>query len=291
MNRDTLLKAALFAFCCALATTVQAQLKPLSDKALSNVTGQAMVAIDYTQGATTDFTRVTLGMNAEVQTNVTSLALATTTNTSGVTASDLNIDHFSLGHISTDATKVQLDGKTYAVGDIVPFVGIDPYMELSYTSGVVSGIRIGFNQARGTLSGNINSFSGNLGLKVTDGSGNVVDGQLMDANSNPTNYRATHIGISGADCANNVNCGPLDNLKTLDVGVANADGTVGYTNDFFISFQKQTVTWQEPSGATITAGPGVYFNLPTSMNLNLTQLQSGIPRARTEYIDRGLGLF
>ncbi len=285
------MKAALITLLCALSTTVEAQLKPLSDKALSNVTGQAMVAIDYTQGATEDFTRVTLGMNTEVQTNITSLALATTTNSSGVTASDLNIDHLSLGHISTDATKVQLDGTTYAVGDIVPFVGIDPYIELSYTSGVVSGLRIGFNQARGTLSGNINSFSGNLGLKVTDGSGNVVNAQLMDANSNPTNYRAKYVGIAGADCSTNTNCGPLSNLKTLDVGVANTGGTVGFTKDFFISFQKQAVNWQEPGGSTITAGPGVFFNLPTSMNITVNQLQNGIPRARTEYIDRGLGLF
>lgn len=291
MNRDTLIRVALITVCCALSTAVQAQLKPLSDKALSNVTGQAMVAIDYTQGPNSDFTRVTMGMNTEVQTNITSMALGTTTNTSGVTASDVNIDHFSLGHISTDSTKVQLDGNTYASGSIVPFQGIDPYVEFAYTSGVVSGVRLGFNQARGTVEGNLNSFSGNIGLKVTNSSGTVENAQLMDANSNPTNYRAQYIGISGADCATGVNCAVLNSLKTLDVGKANADGTVGYTNGFFISVQKQTVNWQAPDGTVISAGPGVYFNIPTSMTLSLSQLQNGIARDRTEYIDRGLGLF
>ena len=40
----------------------------------------------------------------------------------------------SYGSISTDASKVQLDGKTYAVGDIVPFVANDPYFEITENS-------------------------------------------------------------------------------------------------------------------------------------------------------------
>ena len=38
-----------------------------------------------------------------------------------------------------------------------------PILSWPSSNGVIQGFRIGFNQARGTLSGTINSFSGNLG--------------------------------------------------------------------------------------------------------------------------------
>ena len=131
MYQDTPVRAVLFTACCALSMGVSAQLKPISDQEMSNVTGQAMVAVDYVETGIDDFTRFTLGMDTEVQTNVNKVALGEVTDTSGNTAADLDIDNLSLGHIATDASKVQLDGKTYAVGDIVPFVGIDPYFELA----------------------------------------------------------------------------------------------------------------------------------------------------------------
>lgn len=251
-----------------------------------------MAAIDVVQTPTEDFTRVTLGMNASIQTNINQVTLG-----SAALTSNVDVTNLSLGHISSDATKVQLDGNTYAVGDIVPFVGIDPYFEVAQaTDGTdsINGFRIGFNQARGTLSGTFNSLSGNIGLKVTDSGGNTVDAQLLNPDGTATNSNAKYIGIAGTgtDCANAVNCAPLSNLQTLDIGTANTDGTVGYTNDFFISFQKTSVTWQDAaSGKTITAGPGLYFNIPTSMTLDMAKLITGIPRARTEYIDRGVGMF
>lgn len=292
MYRDSLIRVILFAVTCACISSVQAHLKPLSDEALSNVTGQAMAAVDVVQTSSEDFTRVTLGMTTSVQANVNQVTLGNAALTSNV-----DITNLSLGHISTDATKVQLDGNTYAVGDIVPFEGIDPYVEVAQsTDGTdsIDGFRIGFNQARGTLSGTINSLSGNIGMKVTDSSGNTVDAQLLNSAGTATNSNAQYIGIAGTgtDCANSVNCAPLSNLQTLDIGSANAGGTVGYTNDFFISFQKSTLTWQDPaSGKSITAGPGLYFNIPTSMTLDMAKLITGIPRARTEYIDRGVGMF
>ena len=130
-------------------------------------------------------------------------------------------------------------------------------------------------------------------MKVVDSTGATVDAQLMAADGSPTQYQATHVGIAGADCANTVNCAPLTNLQTLDVGTANADGTTGFAKDFFIAFQKQAVNWQSnaTAGTTITAAPGVFFNLPTAMTVDIQALQTGLPRARTEYIDRGVGLF
>ncbi|MDX1754687.1 MAG: hypothetical protein R3175_01350 [Marinobacter sp.] len=289
MTRNAIGSAVLVTLCLAGTQDVRAELQPISDRELGEVQGQAMIAVDQLVGAGQRFTRVTMGMDVEVQTNVNAVALGET-----ASGSDLAVDQLSLGHISQDDTRVQLDGQTYAVDEIVPFEAANPYFELAEVDGEVVGFRLGFGQARGTLSGDITSFSGNLGLRLDDGSGNVSAATLYDASTNATNYRATHIGLADAatDCAGGVQCVPLTNLKTLDVGVDNGDGTVGYAEDFFLAFQEQAVDWQNLDGSqVINAAPGVHMNLPTSMTLDLQTLQDGIPRARTEYIDRGLGVF
>ncbi|GAA3574453.1 DUF6160 family protein [Marinobacter xestospongiae] len=289
MNKDAIGSAVLAACCLAGPLEVHAELQPISDREMGQVQGQAMIAVDRTVGANQQFTRITMGMDSEIQTNLDRMALG-----EGAAGADLDVEQMALGHISEDAARIQLDGNTYAVGDIVPFEAIDPYFELAESNGEIVGIRVGLNQARGTVSGNIHQFSGNLGLQLDDGSGNVTAATLFDANTQATGYRASHIGLQDAatDCAAGVQCAPLSNLQTLAVGEAQADGSVDYAKDFFLSFQEQAVDWQSLDGSRmIQAGPGVHFNLPTSMTMDLPTLQQGIPRARTEYIDRGMGLF
>ncbi|MDC0663831.1 hypothetical protein [Marinobacter sp. SS21] len=204
------------------------------------------------------------------------------------------MNQLSLGHISEDESRVQLDGQTYAVGDIVPFEAANPYFELAQVNDEVVGFRLGLGQARGTLSGEMASFSGHLGLQLEDASGTAAAATLYDATTAATNYQATHVGLAGAttDCASGVQCAPLTNLKTFEVGADNGDGTVGFAKDFFLAFQEQAVDWQSLDGSrTVTAAPGVHLNLPTAMTIDLQTLQNGIPRVRTEYIDRGLGVF
>lgn len=290
MNRETLKCVAPVLFSLLFSSGLQAELRPISDNEMEQITGQAMVAVDVDGTPEHRFTRVTMGLDAEIQTNIDNVTFGNTGD-----GSDVLINQLSLGHISTDATRVQLDGQTYAVNDIVPFVGSNPYFELAEQNGEIVGFRLGLNEARGTLSGDIQSFSGNLGLKLEDSTGTAVDAQLFDAGGNATQSRASYIGLNDAatDCAGGVQCAPLTNLKTLDIGVDNGDGTVGFTNDFFISFQKEAVQWNSMSagGTPIDAAAGVYLNIPTAMQLDLQTLQQGIPRARTEYIDRGVGLF
>lgn len=276
---------------------VHAELEPVSDETLRNVVGQAMIAADVRETAAGDFTRITLGMDAELQTNFTNVTLGQIDQTGEPTGADFLVDQLSFGHIVWDDTKVQIDGQTHAVNEFVPFVVRNPFFEIreDADAGDVVGFRMGFGEARGTISGDISSFSGNIGLKLEDDTGAVQDAQLMNADGTVDNRRATHIGLSTptTDCAAGVNCAPLSNLQTLDVGVDNGDGTVGFTKEFFISFQKEPVEWEtDPAtGATVATDPGVFINLPTAMTLDMQQLQNGVPRARTEFIDRGLGLF
>lgn len=289
MRQDAYQYAALVTFCLGIVPVSQADLKPISEAEMSQVQGQAMIAVDRMAGVNHQFTRVTMGMDAEIQANIDTVALGET-----ASGTDLDVAHLSLGHIARDDTRVQIDGQTYNIGDIVPFVGADPYFELAELNGEVVGFRFGLNRARGTLSGDIASFSGNLGLQIEDDAGNVSAATLFDATTQATNYQATHVGLAGdtTDCASGVQCAPLSNLKSLNIGTDNGDGTVGFTEDFFLAFQKEAVDWQNVDGSTvINAAQGVFLNLPTSMTIDLQTLQNGIPRERTEYIDRGMGLF
>ncbi|PID44531.1 MAG: hypothetical protein CSB48_01745 [Proteobacteria bacterium] len=280
-----------------MSSNALAELTPLADEEMSEMTGQAMIAFDAVEvaGGNT-YTRATVGLTSEFQINTDSVVLGEYALAGATPSSDVDISRLSFGHISTDASKVQLDGNTYALDDIVPFETIDPYFEISQDStGELTGFRVGFGRARGTMSGNIGSLSGNIGLKLDDG-GVISDAQLLTSAGVANSQRATHIGLESAttDCATLNKCAPLTNIKTLDVGTDNGNGTVGYTRDLFFSFQNQATDWQVNDGTgtgTVTANPGVYLNIPTSMTLDMTQLTSGVNRVRTEYIDRGVGVF
>jgi len=286
--------AAVTLFCLGIAPVAQAELKPISDEKMGEVTGQAFMQIENIQdipGNPHEFTRMTLGMDVETRLNVDDVKAGTIDG--GV---DFAAQHVALGHIArTDG--VQYNGRSYSAGDTVHFEAFQPYIELAEdpAEGKLSGFRMGFGQARGSVSSLTSSFSGDIGLTLVDGSGQEFDATLFDQNSQATKYRASHIGIDDgtADCAQNVNCAPLTHLQSLFVGKENTDGTTGFTNDFFIGFQREGVDWQSPDGVNvINAGKGVFINLPTSMTVSMSQLiGQGVPRLQTHRQDMGTQLF
>ena len=271
---------------------VYAEMEPMSDQEMGAVTGQSMLALDVTESGDMDFTRYTMGLEADFQMNMEELAVGETTN-----GTDIAVDNLSFGHIARQSGE-QFDGSTYDAGDIVPFIGRDPYLELADNqNGDVVGFRVGFTESRGTLSGDIGSLTGRLGLELEDGSGNIQQGQLLDENGAATSQRATHYGLAdSADCSTGgSDCAALSAFETLEIGEYGGDGSpADFTNDFFISFQNEAVEWDTPGAdGSVQADAGVFMNIPTAMRVELQELTNDVvsPRARTEYIDRGEGLF
>lgn len=166
--------------CTALSSYSYAELTPISDSEMSNVTGQATVSIDKYAYAGHDFTRINLGLDIETQINIDTLEMGTyhrwenhpstpslngtmcatcTGAEAGLEAqgSDIKIDNFSLGSIDP------------GTGEIQPFSITDPFIEIAYDdAGAASGFRVGFGKAKGWLSGDIRSLTGNVDISIQD---------------------------------------------------------------------------------------------------------------------------
>ncbi|QSP94458.1 hypothetical protein LPB19_14955 [Marinobacter salinisoli] len=295
MNYKAYGYAAVTMFSLGMSAVAQAELQPISDQAMGEVTGQAFMEVENIEnvtGSTLDYTRMTLGLDVETRVNIDDVTLGGTAD-----GADLAASRVALGHIAR-VDGVEYNGKSYLADETVPFEAARPYLELAEnpTDKRLVGFRMGFEQARGSVSSVTSNFSGNIGLRITDDStGNVYDAALFDASTQATDYRATHIGIDDAavttDCATGANCAPLSHAQSLIVGQDNG-GTTDFTSDFFIGFQAEDVPWQSPAGANvINAGKGVYLNLPTSMTVKMSELSAGLPRLRTHQNDLGTKLF
>lgn len=294
-NKLSIIVASMVA--CA---SVYAEMRPIADEELSEYVGQAAVAFDVDQIGTNSYTRVTLGMEADLQMNINNVELGNYARAGESLAADFSATNLAFGSISTNAAQTQLDGQTYAVNDIVPFELNDPFFEIAQDSAEeLTGFRLGFGEARGQLSGDFTSVSGNIGADITDFFGDDYRSSLLDQNGNADNTRAQYFGVAGSEvggatnCSSGFYCYNLADYKTLDVGQRNTTtNQVDYTNDFFISYQKEATEWSTSEG-TINAGAGVFINIPTSLHIDMNtgMNASGTDRVRVEYINRGNDLF
>ena len=110
-------------------------------------------------------TRFTMGTKIETQVNFDQVTLGEYDNPLASTTADLDIGYMSLGHIENV-------GRCKQCSEDQAFEANNPYFEIAQKNGDLVGFRIGFQEAKGSLSGNINSFSGNFGLTVVDDQGN-----------------------------------------------------------------------------------------------------------------------
>ncbi|MDX1757875.1 MAG: hypothetical protein R3175_17610 [Marinobacter sp.] len=229
--------------------TVQSELTPISDDAMSEVTGQAFISIDRNShpdaAENTVYTRVNLGMDIEIQTEVDALELGRY-NREGedVGTSDVLINDFALGYINNQAyfdanpdaaRQRKPDGTAYAEGDIVPFSISNPFLEFAFDedSNEVVGVRLGFGDSMGILSGNIQNLTGdvNVNIKATgedlesaSSNGNLFD-QIIVAlapylvGSNAIQSKAQLVYGEDGD----PRLGELDPVRATHAGVPNGE--------------------------------------------------------------------
>lgn len=313
-------------FCALFFVQVSyAQLVPIAEQELSDMTGQAFINIDHTDNLTgTDFTKFTFGLDIKTSLNADLLELGKYERAGELSGSaDLRITDFALGHIDSS-------------GSIVPFEIEDPFIELAFEEDVAGkqnlvGVRLGFGGALGKLSGNIESLTGNIDVKLLGraepvrdaagwflaglmGAAGIGDNRILTGNavlvdkdtglSDP--IRGRTVGMLNGDeltCASGgciidwfsssrcallgiSTCFPLGDFRSLDIG----NGTTP-SEGLFLSFQTKDVTWLDGATSTI-ATEGAFMNIPNGgITVDFDQALGGIARERTKYVDPYFGGF
>lgn len=172
-----------------MTSTAWADLEPISYQTMSDVTGQAFVSVDREyhpdQNNNTAYTRVNLGMDVDIQTNINELRLGNYEREGEKAGTaDVSIDDFSLGYINNgqffqDHPNIpemrKEDGSDYAENEIVPFKINDPFLEFAFDEQTdeVIGVRLGFGKAMGVLSGKIAQLTGNVNVDIVSTGGDL----------------------------------------------------------------------------------------------------------------------
>lgn len=148
-------RTALVLVCAGLiSSTANAKMVELADTELSEVTGQAFINLTTDSYAGVNYTRINFGMDIETQLNMNKLQLGLYGRAGeAANTADISIDNFALGTVNANDT-------------INPFRISNPFLELAYKDNKVVGVRLGFGEAQGHLSGNINTYTGNLAIDI-----------------------------------------------------------------------------------------------------------------------------
>jgi len=188
-----------------------AQLMPLDDSDLSSMTGQAFINLDRSSSGGLDFTKISLGLDIKTSVNADLAEFGRYPRSGEAQPSDIRISDFALGKIDS-------------AGRIVPFEIRDPFIELAFEESGgrenLIGVRLGFGGAKGALSGNIESLTGNINVAIRDTAAGLAaaDSLLADisavllANS-PIETDAQLVNSSGA----------LDPIRATMVGIPNGE--------------------------------------------------------------------
>lgn len=242
-------KTALLLCLALAASSSYAELRPITDTQMSEVTGQAFISVDRQYHPAPEdniaYTRVNLGMDIDIQTEADVLELGRyERDGEKVGTSDVLIRNFALGYINNQAyydanpkapRTFKPDGSAYAEGEIVPFHIDSPFFEFAYDQATqeMVGVRLGFGKSMGVLSGNIETLTGNVNVNIIDhgeglssasSTGNIFDQlivlltPLLEGNS-PLETKARL--VYGAD--GDPNIGSLDPVRAEYIGVPDGE--------------------------------------------------------------------
>jgi len=216
-----------------------AQLVPIDDIGMSEATGQAFIAIDQRTEGSIDFTKVSLGIDAEMLINADLVEFGEYARSGESLGFDIRLENFALGEVLSDGT-------------IAPFKIKDPFIELAFEknsdgSGGIQqdlvGIRLGFGKAKGAFTADIKSLSGKLEIALEGSlqpikdtatgiawlatrfmSGNTQvksTAVLVDEVGIPDGIRAHLIGVpkgTAIECAGSGSCGLAGLLQYFTAG-------------------------------------------------------------------------
>lgn len=140
-------------FAGLMGVQAQASMVELEDNELSDITGQAFINLSTDSHSGLNFTKIDFGVKVETQMNIKKLELGNYARSGETMPADLSINNFALGTVGPNDS-------------INPFLINNPYIELAYNGNRVVGVRVGFGEAQGFLSGDINSFTGNLAIDI-----------------------------------------------------------------------------------------------------------------------------
>ncbi|UTW48710.1 hypothetical protein [Bacterioplanoides sp. SCSIO 12839] len=187
----------------------------MSDSQLSDATGQAFLQIDRTSQGNTDFTKFTFGMDVDVSLNADLVELGRYERSGEASgSSDIRINDFALGSVNSD-------------GSLNPFNIKDPFFELAFEDNngteELVGLRVGFSEALGKLSGNIEYLTGNIEVRVA--------GTAAPIRASASGFQRFLLSIAGVGdsteleaAARLVNSnGDEDQIRAQQVGVVNGD--------------------------------------------------------------------
>jgi hypothetical protein len=204
-----------------------AQLVPIDERELSNMTGQAFINLDHTSSGGLDFTKVTLGLDVKTSLNADLLELGRYSRLGETDPSDIRIKDFALGGIDSN-------------GDFLPFEIKDPFIELAFENNAgkqdLVGVRLGFGGARGALSGTIESLTGNVNVDIKDTAAGLSASDnflgevaaVLLANS-PISTKAQLVNSSGDN----------DRIRASLIGIPNGDRFNIYAGTgFFDGFER-----------------------------------------------------
>jgi hypothetical protein len=245
MTARALASCALAAATLGILPTAHAQGTPLSDDALSDVWGQALLDLTNTSQGGYDFSRITLNADISLSTTLTGLKLGTYDYAPrNGTGSDIDISTLRFGRSDLDDAH-----RTVLINN--------PYFEWVYSGDAnsanreVVGMRLGFGGITGDVGLQMNTVSGSLVI-------NTAAGTVSSANDTSGLAGKRWDGLAGcASCT----------IPLSAIGGVTAGTTDGASRDFFISLLKTALTYPSVNGlAPAQSQAGFWLNWTDRLN-------------------------